>query len=77
MTEGLWSVADLARYLGVPVRTIYAWRYKRQGPPGLRIGRYLRFRPTAVRAWLDELDPDVSGDRGTFDRVNKRAPRKS
>ncbi|WP_235609163.1 helix-turn-helix domain-containing protein, partial [Frankia casuarinae] len=28
----LWTVHDLARYLGVPVNTIYKWRTTGDGP---------------------------------------------
>jgi len=31
--EPLVTVEELATYLGVPVATIYAWRYRREGPP--------------------------------------------
>lgn len=65
MSDALWSIQELARYLGVPVRTIYAWRYKREGPPGLRLGKHLRFRPGDVQEWLATLDPDVSGARAS------------
>ncbi len=42
--DRLLTVEDLSEYLEVPVATIYAWRYHRQGPPGFRVGKYLRFR---------------------------------
>jgi excisionase family DNA binding protein len=51
---------DLADYLGVPVATIYAWRYRRQGPPGFRVGRHLRFRWSDVERWISDrigVDP--------------------
>jgi excisionase family DNA binding protein len=51
----LWSVEDLSAYLGVPVRTLYQWRTKRCGPPGRRVGRYVRYRPEDVEAWLDTV----------------------
>jgi excisionase family DNA binding protein len=55
----LLTVQDLASYLGVPVATIYAWRYRRQGPPGFRVGRYLRFRRGDVEQWIaDRLRAD-------------------
>lgn len=53
---------ELASYLGVPVKTLYQWRYKGLGPPGLRIGRHVRYRPEDVEAWLDRVG-DV-GHRG-------------
>lgn len=51
-TERLWSIGRLAHYLGVPVATIYAWCSRGEGPPALRIGRYLRFRFADVETWL-------------------------
>ncbi|MPZ74400.1 MAG: helix-turn-helix domain-containing protein [Nitriliruptorales bacterium] len=52
--ERLWSAAQLAEHLGVPVKTIHQWRYLQKGPRGFRVGRHLRFRPADVRAWVDE-----------------------
>jgi predicted DNA-binding transcriptional regulator AlpA len=51
-------VQELADLLQVPLKTIYTWRYKRIGPPAVPMGKYLRFRPEDVAAWLDErADP--------------------
>ncbi len=30
----LCSIKDVADYFGVPVSTIYQWRYRGYGPPG-------------------------------------------
>ncbi|MDQ3095598.1 MAG: helix-turn-helix domain-containing protein [Actinomycetota bacterium] len=49
----LWSVDDLAEYVGVPVATVYRWSSRGDGPPGYRVGRHLRFRPVEVERWLD------------------------
>ncbi|MER0429083.1 helix-turn-helix transcriptional regulator [Streptomyces microflavus] len=46
------NIADL---LSVPLETVYAWRKKRTGPPGFRIGKHLRYDPTAVHAWINAL----------------------
>ncbi len=54
MLGGLLTVGGLADYLEVPVATIYAWRYRRQGPPGFRVGRHLRFRRSDVEQWIAE-----------------------
>jgi DNA-binding transcriptional MerR regulator len=51
----LWSIEDVSEYLGVPVKTLYGWRTKRYGPPGKRVGRYIRYRPEDVAAWLDSI----------------------
>lgn len=50
----LLTVNELAVLLKVPPKTIYAWRYRRQAPPGIRIGRHLRFRRADVERWLNE-----------------------
>ena len=52
--DQLLTVEDLAEYLEVPVATVYAWRHRRQGPPGFRVGRHLRFRRSDVERWIDE-----------------------
>ncbi|HUG09109.1 MAG TPA: helix-turn-helix domain-containing protein [Acidimicrobiia bacterium] len=46
--ERLLTVAELARYLGVPVGTLYQWRYRSEGPPRFRVGRHVRYRPRDV-----------------------------
>ena len=58
-TERLWTVDDVATYLGVPAQTLYQWRYLQSGPPAYRVGRYLRYDPTALRSWLE-----AGGTRG-------------
>ena len=50
--EPLLSPKDLANFLDLPVATIYAWRYRRQGPLGFRVGRHLRYRQSDVREWI-------------------------
>ncbi|GHH89170.1 helix-turn-helix transcriptional regulator [Streptomyces capitiformicae] len=34
------------------VETVYQWRRKRIGPRGFRVGRYIRYDPEHVRAWV-------------------------
>ena len=54
MNGKLWSVDQVADYLGVPKQTIYQWRTKGYGPKGVKIGKHVKFRPEDVEAWLDE-----------------------
>ncbi len=52
------GVEALAAELGVPVRTIYAWRSKGRGPRAATFGKHLRYRRGDVDAWTDaQLDP--------------------
>jgi excisionase family DNA binding protein len=54
------SPTDVAELLGVPLETVYQWRYKRTGPPGFRVGRHLRFDPRALRRWIDAQTESVA-----------------
>ncbi|WP_372440436.1 helix-turn-helix transcriptional regulator [Prauserella cavernicola] len=53
--ERLWSVEDVSAYLGVPVKTLYQWKWRGEGPPVRKLGRHLRYDPAKVRAWVDGL----------------------
>lgn len=53
--EPLFSSDDLAELLGVPVLTVRKWRAQGTGPKFIRIGKYVRYRPEDVQAWLDAL----------------------
>jgi excisionase family DNA binding protein len=46
------SPEELATELGIPVKTIYQWRYRRTGPKAHRIGRHVRFRRRDIETWL-------------------------
>lgn len=45
---------ELASILGIPLATIYRWRSRGDGPPGIRVGRHVRYRLEDVDRWLDE-----------------------
>ncbi|MFE0249878.1 helix-turn-helix transcriptional regulator [Streptomyces sp. NPDC059010] len=50
---------DLVTLLALAsVETVYAWRRKRTGPPGIRIGKHLRYDPAAVHRWVQEQADD-------------------
>lgn len=51
--DRLLTVAELAEYLGVPVATVYAWRHRREGPPGFRVGKYVRYRMSDVQERIE------------------------
>lgn len=54
LLQRLHTPESLSDLLGVPVATLYRWRTTGGGPPALRIGRHLRYRPADVERWLDE-----------------------
>ena len=52
--DSLLTLDDLAEYLDIPKRTIYAWRYRGVGPVGFKIGGHVRYRKSDVEEWLNE-----------------------
>jgi excisionase family DNA binding protein len=52
-SERLMTLREVSQFLGVPVATLYRWRYRGEGPTGYRIGRYVRYRRAAVEAWIE------------------------
>ena len=45
-SDRLWSVHDVADYLGIPHKTLYNWRTRGIGPRARRVGRYRATRST-------------------------------
>lgn len=54
----LWTIDQVADYLGVPKQTIYCWRTTGYGPHGFRVGKHLRWRATTVLAWTVDRERD-------------------
>lgn len=59
----LLCISELAELLQVPVATIYRWRHRREGPEAFRVGRHLRFDPSDVARWIDELKANAAEGR--------------
>jgi predicted DNA-binding transcriptional regulator AlpA len=53
--DGLITTVELAAFLSMPVKTLRQWRYLGVGPKAFRIGRHVRYEPSEVRRWLDEV----------------------
>ncbi len=51
--DHLLTSQDLAAYLDVPLTTLYAWRYRGEGPAGFRVGKHLRYRRNDVEQWIE------------------------
>lgn len=60
MIDPLWTAGETSHYLGVPVQTLYQWKWLGQGPPVHKIGRHLRYDPAEVRAWVLSLRTEVA-----------------
>ena len=61
MDEPLLTPEQVSEMLQIPVGTLYAWRYRGQGPPSSRCGRHIRYRRAAVEKWV--LDREAAGAR--------------
>ena len=67
--DQLMTPDDLAKYLAVPVATLYAWRHRQEGPPGFRVGKHIRYRRADVENWIriqlhaDGVATEIPGDR--------------
>jgi excisionase family DNA binding protein len=47
------SLDEIADELGVPVRTVYAWRTKGLAPRGYKIGKHVRVKRADLDVWLE------------------------
>jgi excisionase family DNA binding protein len=56
--DHLMTAEDVARYLSVPLNTLYRWRAQHDGPRSIRVGKHLRYRRVDVERWLDEKARD-------------------
>lgn len=52
----LMTIEQLAEVLQIPIDTIYVWRAKKYGPPAIKVGKYLRWKPEDVQAWIDQQE---------------------
>lgn len=59
MTDRLWGVDDVARYLGIPKSGVYKLTMPRSTAavrlPVVRLGRRLRFSKSEIDRWLAAL----------------------
>ena len=70
----LWTPAELAAYLNVSEPLLGQWRYKRLGPPFIKIGGPVRYAPAAIEQWLDTYTTDsLPGSAKEEDTVRRHA----
>jgi len=51
--ERLWSCQETANFLGIAIATLYQLTYKGTGPRCYKVGKYRRFKPVEVLAWVN------------------------
>ena len=62
--DRLLTAEELADFLDVPIKTLYAWRYRGEGPIGFRAGKHLRYRRSDIQRWIEQqIDTRASAFR--------------
>jgi excisionase family DNA binding protein len=56
--QRLLTPEEVAEVLAVPVETLRHWRYTRTGPPVIKVGKHLRYRPDALERWLEAREAE-------------------
>ncbi|HAU28676.1 MAG TPA: DNA-binding protein [Rhodospirillaceae bacterium] len=52
----LLTEKEAAQLLGLSIRTLQAWRYRKEGPPFIKMsGRAIRYQRSDLIAWADHL----------------------
>ena len=57
--DRLWTHEETAAFLGLSQATLHDLNYKRTGPRSFKVGRYRRYDPRDVAAWLGERASDL------------------
>lgn len=52
--DPLLTTDELAELLGLPAKTLADWRSRGIGPPYMKLGRHVRYRPSAAEEWTAE-----------------------
>lgn len=64
--DQLWTEDETAARLGgLPKKTLAQWRYLKKGPVWIRVGRYVRYRPADVEAWISSQVEVPKGSRAS------------
>jgi excisionase family DNA binding protein len=54
LSDALWTVEDVAEFLGVAPKTVRKWQLSGVLPFVKLGGKLVRFRSDAIRAWVDD-----------------------
>jgi hypothetical protein len=51
--DSLLPEREASQLLSVSIRTLQAWRFRRVGPPFVRLGRAIRYARRALIEWIN------------------------
>ena len=63
--ERLLNVKEVARYLGVSVRTVWGLRAEGNFAPGTKIGKRVLWRELVLRHWIEAVT-EAPGESATY-----------
>lgn len=52
-SEPLQDESAISKRLNCETKTLQAWRSRGGGPPFVKVGRLVRYRPQDVEAWIE------------------------
>jgi excisionase family DNA binding protein len=53
--NALLNEEEVAKQLHISVASLRRWRLERRGPPFIKVGSLVRYKPEEVEAWLGAL----------------------
>lgn len=59
-SDKLLDEREAAELIGVSPSTLNSWRVRRVGPRFLKIGRLVKYRASAISAWIDAQEIGTS-----------------
>lgn len=55
-SRGAFTAKQAAAYLATTEGTLAQWRHRGEGPPFVKLGRKVVYRPEALDTWLRQLE---------------------
>lgn len=56
----MWTHEETAAFLGITKNSLYLLNHRKTGPRSYRVGRYCRYDPRDVQAWLKVRASDAA-----------------
>jgi excisionase family DNA binding protein len=54
--DEILTLDEVAKILKIPIGTLRKWRSNSEGPKGFRVGKYVRYRRSAVEQFVSEQE---------------------
>ena len=75
LDEPLVPEKEAAVVLHVKPQTLTAWRNRREGPPYVKVGRLIFYRPSHIKQWLESRVVRPGGASDAADRGKRKEAR--